>query len=172
MKRPGPGVKMAQAAHNPAIHFDRYPRRDPIYAAIHLHEKSPTPRASDPGARQAGLRPAHRGPLTSPRQAWSSTPSRPPSPASCEYIALAARPRPIRSKHFGSSLGRGMTTDKSTDDAVAPVTAAIEQSTDRLCARIARPPHAPWELEPRGAVYRGYVVDLARWRLSQRQNSD
>ena len=32
---------MAQAAHNPAIHFDRYPRRDPIYAAIHLHEKSP-----------------------------------------------------------------------------------------------------------------------------------
>jgi hypothetical protein len=31
---------MAQAAHNLAIHFDRYPRRDPIYAAIHLHEKA------------------------------------------------------------------------------------------------------------------------------------
>jgi hypothetical protein len=107
MKRPGPGVKMAQAAHNPAIHFDRYPRRDPIYAAIHLHEKSPTSSSSKRSAsstsRASTCAPRRPKPLTSPRQAWSSTPSRPPSPASCEYIALAARPRPIRSKHFGPS---------------------------------------------------------------------
>jgi hypothetical protein len=37
---------------------------------------------------------------------------------------------------------------------------------------LAQPPHAPWQLERRSAVCRGYVVDFARSGLSQRQNSD
>jgi hypothetical protein len=45
-------------------------------------------------------------------------------------------------------------------------------ATNSSVVALTQPPHAPWELERRSAVCRGYVVDFARSGLSQRQNSD
>jgi hypothetical protein len=46
---------------------------------------------------------------------------------------------------------------------------AADATIDR---RLARPPHVLRKLESRSAVCGGYVVDFARWGLSQQQNND